>query len=81
MQERFTVVGIEHRKYKSKQTGENVEGYNLYVTQSSDSKELMGVRCLSFWLKPEVYSDEIELDSEVRLSFNRFGKVSDVYVC
>ena len=33
MEEKYTVIGIEHRSYVSKKTGKNVEGYNLYLTQ------------------------------------------------
>lgn len=80
MNEKFTVIGIEHRSYVSKKTGKNVEGYNLYLTQETDDKNVMGVRCYSEWLSPEMYSDDIEVGSEVTLSYNRFGRVAAVSV-
>ena len=80
MNEKFTVIGIEHRSYVSKKTGKNVEGYNLYLTQEHDDKNLIGVRCYSEWLIPELYSDDIEVGCEVSLSYNRFGKVACVTV-
>ena len=80
MNEKFTVIGIEHRSYVSKKTGKNVEGYNLYLTQEPDDKNLIGVRCYSEWLIPDLYSDDIEVGCEVSLSYNRFGKVAGVTV-
>lgn len=80
MEEKYTVVGIEHRSYVSKKTGKNVEGYNLYLTQEVDDKNVLGVRCFSEWLSPEMYSDEIEVGCEVSLGYNRFGRVAGVTV-
>lgn len=80
MNERFTVIGIEHRSYVSKKTGKNVEGYILFLTQEVDDKNVLGVRCYSEWLSPELYSDKIEVGCEVLLCFNRFGRVADVQV-
>lgn len=80
MNEMYTVIGIEYRSYVSKKTGKNVEGYNLYFSQDLNDKNLLGVRCFSEWLSPEVYSDAIEVGSVVSLSYNRFGRVVHVTV-
>lgn len=80
MEEKYTVIGIEHRSYVSKKTGKNVEGYNLYLTQEVNDKNLMGVRCYSEWLSPEMYSDDIDVGSVVSLGYNRFGRVASVIV-
>ena len=75
MNEKYTVIGIEHRSYLSKKTGKNVEGYNLYLSQDVIANNLLGVRCCSVWLSPELYSDEIEVGSVVSFCYNRFGRV------
>lgn len=80
MNEKFTVIGFEHRSYVSKKTGKNVEGYNIYLTQEVNDKNVFGVRCFSEWLSPELFSDEIEVGSVVSLGFNRFGRVASVVV-
>lgn len=80
MNEKFIVIGIEHRSYVSKKTGKNVEGYNLYLSQEVDDRNVMGVRCYSEWIAPELYSDDIVVGSEVSLSYNRFGRVAGVSV-
>lgn len=80
MNEKFTVIGIEHRSFVSKKTGKNVEGYNLYLSQEVDDENVLGVRCYSEWLSPEIYSDEIDVGSVVSLSYNRFGRVAGVSV-
>lgn len=80
MDEQYTVLGIEHRSYVSKKTGKNVEGYNLYLTQEADDENVLGVRCYSEWLSPQMYSDKIEVGSVVSLGYNRFGRVASVAV-
>ena len=80
MEEKYTVIGIEHRSYVSKKTGKNVEGYNLYLTQEVNDKNVLGVRCYSEWLSPDMYSDDIEVGSVVSLGYNRFGRVACVQV-
>lgn len=80
MEEKYTVIGIEHRSYTSKKTGRPVEGYNVYLTQDVNNANLLGVRCYSEWHSPELYSDEIELGSVVLFSYNRYGRVSGVKV-
>lgn len=80
MEEKYKVIGIEHRSYVSKKTGKNVEGYNLYLTQEVDDKNVIGIRCYSQWLFPEMFSDEIEVGSVVSLCYNRFGRVAGVQV-
>lgn len=80
MNEKYTVIGIEHRSYVSKKTGKTVDGYTLFLSQEVNDNNLIGVRCLSEWVSPEVYSDEIELGSVVSLGYNRFGRVVFVTV-
>lgn len=80
MNEKYTVIGIEHRSYVSKKTGKNVEGYNLYLREDVCDLNLIGVRCCSQWLSPELYSDEIEVGSVVSFGYNRFGRVAFVTV-
>lgn len=80
MNEKFTVIGIEHRSYVSKKTGKNVVGYNLYLSQEVNDNNVLGVRCFSEWLSPDIFSDEIEVGSVVSLGYNRFGRVASVIV-
>lgn len=76
----YTVIGIEHRSYVSKKTGKRVEGFNLYLTQEVEDKNLFGVRCYSEWLSPDLYCDDIEIGSIVSIVYNRFGRVAAVNV-
>jgi hypothetical protein len=80
MIDKFTVVGIEHRSYVSKKTGKDVEGYIFYLTQEAEDKNVIGVRCFSQWLSPDLYTDELQVGSVVVLNYNRFGGVSSAIV-
>lgn len=82
MNEKFTVIGIEHRSYVSKKTGKNVEGYNLYLSQepARPDTHILGVRCFTEWLSPDLFPDDLEVGSVVSLSYNRFGRVASATV-
>lgn len=80
MGEKYTIIGIEHRSYVSKKSGKKVEGFNLYLSQQVEDKNVLGVRCFSEWISPDMYSDEIEVGSTVSLCYNRFGRVAGVQV-
>ena len=80
MIEKFKVIGIEHRTYVSKKSGKEVEGYNLYLSQETDNPHVIGVRCFSEWLQPDLCSDDIVVGCEVSLVYNRFGRVIGVSV-
>ena len=80
MNEKYTVIGIEYRSYVSKKTGKNVDGYNLYLSQEVFDKSVLGVRCFTQWISPELFSDEITVGSVVSLGYNRFGRVAFVTV-
>lgn len=80
MNQKYTVIGIEYRSYVSKKTGKTVEGYNLYLSQDVNDDNLLGVRCCSEWLSPDLYCDAIKVGSVVSLGYNRFGRVAFVTV-
>lgn len=82
MEDKYNVLGIEHRSYVSKKTGKNVDGYNLYLSQDLDRPDsrVDGVRCFSQWISPDLYSDDIVVGAVVLLTYNRFGRVASVSV-
>lgn len=76
------VIGIEHRKYKSKTTGKNVEGYNVYVAENfSSSADSDGVRIYSEWLSVDKFSEcGLHVGIEGVFTYNRYGKVES-FIC
>ena len=82
MEDKYIVIGIEHRSYVSKKTGKNVEGYNLYLSQEPDRPDprVIGVRCFPQWISPDLYPADIAVGSVVFLTYNRFGRVASVSV-
>lgn len=80
MNDMFKVIGIEHRSYVSKKTGKDVEGYNLYLSHETNDSSVIGVRCFTEWLQPDMFSDDIVVGCEVSLVYNRFGRLTGVTV-
>ncbi len=76
------VIGIEHRKYKSKSTGRNVEGYNVYVSENfSASADADGVRAFSEWLSVDKFREcGLSVGAEGIFTYNRYGKVES-FIC
>lgn len=75
-----TIVGIEYRKYKSKSTGKDVEGYNLHCTDDNVSDTTEGVAVYSEWVSPQQFAElGVKVGDCGYLSHNRFGRV-DAFV-
>lgn len=75
-----TIVGIEYRKYKSKSTGKDVEGYNLHCTDDNVSDTTEGVAVYSEWVSPQTFAElGVKVGDRGYLSHNRFGRV-DAFV-
>lgn len=76
------IIGIEHRKYKSKTTGKNVEGYNVYVSENfGPAAEAEGVRSYSEWLSVDKFREfGLEVGAEGFFTYNRYGKVESFII-
>lgn len=72
----ITIIGIEYRKYKSKKTGKEVEGYNIHVTDDTPMENLDGISCYSEWVNPRVFADlGVKVGDKGWFNHNRFGSV------
>lgn len=71
-----TIVGIEYRKYTSKKTGKEVEGYNIHVTDDAERNGLEGVSCYSEWVGPRMFADlGVKVGDKGWFNHNRYGSV------
>ena len=71
----YKVVGKENIDYISKKTNKQVKGYTLHLTIEKEKCE--GVAVLSVFVSDDLgYS--IDLDDNVELYYNQYGKVIKV---
>lgn len=74
------VCGFKRVDGKNRQTGEAYGGFSVYLLdQEPDSKYgVQGFEAQSHWLNDKYRSYTPTIGDYVRLSYNRFGKVSDL---
>lgn len=71
------VIGFRKSEFTAQDTGELIKGYNLYLAGPQDHVE--GVACERVFLsekKMDGYTPSLE--DEVRVSYNRYGKVQSI---
>lgn len=71
----YKVVGKENIDYVSKKTNKQVKGYTLHLTIEKEKCD--GVAVLSVFVSDEVGSF-VEVNDEVELYYNQYGKVIKV---
>lgn len=76
----YEVIGIQHRQYESKKTGQQVSGYNIFVTYTANGVD--GVACDSLWVTEQVFFEaDISLGDKVNVMYNRYGRVVALKAC
>lgn len=78
----YRVVGIKVGTFEDRNTKEKLSYGKLFcVTVGCKAEGLDGEMTESFSVKPDILEESgVELDDEVKLFFNRYGKVSVVEV-
>lgn len=71
----YKVVGKENIDYVSKKTNKQIKGYTLHLTIEKEKCE--GVSVLSVFVSDELGS-LVEVNDEVELYYNQYGKVIKV---
>ena len=71
----YCVIGKEHLDYLSKKTNKQVKGYNLHLTFEKEKCE--GLAVLNVFVSEEI-GREVNINDQVELFYNQFGKVIKV---
>lgn len=75
----MTVIGYQRSRFTAKDTGEVIEGYNLYLTETRENVE--GAACERVFLSAKKLGGYVPvLNDELELVYNRFGRVDRVIV-
>lgn len=73
------VIGYQRSRFTVKDTGEVIEGYNLYLTEPREY--VKGAACERVFLSLKKLDGYVPaLDDELELVYNRFGRVDRVIV-
>lgn len=75
----YEVIGMQHRQYKSKRTGNDVSGWNVAFTYEEKGYE--GLACMSVWLSDAIVKEaDLSVGDNCTLLYNRWGSVESVRV-
>lgn len=80
------VVGIEKISYVRKKDNTQVEGLKLYCTWPDErNKNLEGEMCETIYIPASRFDSiaslsDIQVGSEIRISYNRFAGVDDIII-
>ena len=72
---KFEIVGIELVDYVSKKTGNNVEGYRIYV--QFEKENCQGFATDVIFVSKDVLANHTVGD-EVEILYNKFGRVAEI---
>ena len=75
---KWNVIGFKNVNYKSKRTGNQVEGYNLFLTSDQDSDHGTGEECREVFISRKSCFYSPTLGDSVQLIYNERGFVEDV---
>ena len=71
------VIGYRRTQFTAQDTGEVIQGYSLYLT--SEEENVTGLSCERVFLSMKKLDGYVpELGDQVRVVYNRYGKVTHV---
>lgn len=75
----YEVIGMQHKQYKSKRTGNEVSGWNVAFTYEEKGYE--GLACMSAWLSDAIVNEaNLSVGDSCTVFYNRWGSVESVRV-
>ena len=77
--EKWYVIGYRKVHFTDPQ-GRLVDGYNLYLSRPAESKDSVGSEVQKIFIGSSYVDYVPVLDQKVSILFNRYGKVSSVFV-
>lgn len=75
---KWNVVGFKNVNYKSKKTGQQVEGYNLYLTASGETPYIEGEECKDIFISRRSCAYDPVVGDEINIIYNERGYVDNV---
>lgn len=75
---KWKVIGFKKVQYKSKRTGNEVKGTELYAVSDPISPDVIGVEGKAFWLGQHVtYAPTV--DDHIHVCYDERGNVDEVF--
>lgn len=77
--EKAKLIGIQRLSYVSQRSGENVQGYSLFLEQPLTAPQSEGSRVDRYFVSDQVYETfplPLVVGSDYLISFNRYGRLS-----
>ena len=75
------VIGFQKIDFKDQKTGNQVQGYSLFVTSAPDNDKIVGTKCEKIFIASQYVDYVPALGDDIMILYNRYGKVSSIQTC
>lgn len=77
----YEVVGYRRVKFTDEKTNNPVDGYTLFLQRTSEDDDIVGLECCKQFISSKYVSYVPQLGDNIRLIYNRYGKIGAVETC
>lgn len=77
----YEVVGYRRVKFTDEKTKNPVDGYTLFLQRTPDDDKIVGLECCKQFISSQYVSYQPQLGDNIRLIYNRYGKIGAVETC
>lgn len=78
----YEVAGFRRVKFTDEKSKNEVDGYTLFLQRTPDAEsKITGIECCKQFISSQYVSYIPQLGDNIRLIYNRYGKISAVETC
>ncbi len=77
----YEVVGYRRVKFTDDKTKNVVDGYTLFLQRTPEDDKVIGLECCKQFISSQYVSYVPQLGDNIRLIYNRYGKIGAVETC
>lgn len=78
--EKWVVVGFKKVDFKDEKANKQISGYSLFLTREG-AEDVIGEECQKIFVSDQRVDYVPQVGDEIKLVYNRFGKVGDIVYC
>lgn len=79
--EKWRVDGFRKVNFTDQKTKEDVDGYSLFLSRPAQDDKIVGRECQKLFINSAYVEYTPELNEEIMLLYNRYGKVGAIQAC
>lgn len=77
----WDVIGVRKVNFKDEKSGQQVEGYTLFLQRIPVDKEIEGTECCKQFISSRYVDYTPVVGDRIQLIYNRYGKIGSIQTC